>query len=164
MRRHVAIVYFVEVVGRKVDHPHWSEAGFSVAFFMAELGTQSTQRVVHDFGFVGAEENNVARFRMAGVDNLAKRFPGKEFHYWGLQAFSVELGCVVDLDVRQSFGTVDGGEAGEVVELLPGEHRVAARQTQCGNFAVLRAGRIDENLEARILDDVGQFGEFETNP
>ena len=63
MRGDIPVVCFVVFVGRKVDDPYRLETAFGESLAMAELGAQRAQGVVDHFGFVGAEENDVAGAR-----------------------------------------------------------------------------------------------------
>ena len=101
--RHPAAFFFGVFEHREVHHPEGLPSVFKETVLLAEfavtdLQTQGTQAVVNDLRLVGAEEDDVARFRVDGVQNAFEDFVGDVFDDRALQTFAAG-GAVVHLDV-----------------------------------------------------------------
>ncbi len=90
---------------------------------------------------------------------LRQHFVRQVLHDRRLQAVTA-LGLLVDLDVGQALGAVDGDELGVGVDFRT-RHRTALRHAQADHAAAFHVGGAVEDLELDRLHQFGQFGELE---
>src|SRR5471032_3334153 len=132
-----AVVVFFE--HREVDNPHWRPLAGQQVQVVADLDPQCTQRFADDLRLVGTEEHDVAIDRTNAIKDHVEVGFRDVLDDWRLQAFNA-FGALVDLDVRQTLGTVDANELGVIVDLLA-RHARGAWNTQGGNAAFRVVGR-----------------------
>ena len=154
-----ALAFFVPLEHREVEHPQRLPFLAGETFFVANLGAQRTQGFVDNFRFVRAEENQIAVFRTGAFNRRFQRCLGEIFNDRRLQTGLVQLRDIVDLDVRQPFGTVDFAELGIGVDFTACE-RGATRHQQARHAATRRVGGAGEHFESDVFHRIRQLGEL----
>ena len=165
-----AATFFIGLEHRKVHHPQrrplvFKQAVGAAKLAVAQLDAQSAQSVVHNFGLVGAEENEVTTLCPGARQDLRNGRVVQVLHDGALQAVAAFAG-VVHLDPSQAPGAVDLDKFGVSVDLTTAQATVgltAAGHAQGSHAAafVLRRGR--EDFEVHVGHHVGEFGEFEVH-
>jgi hypothetical protein len=144
-----ALVFLVVFEHREIDHPQRLPGlAVDVALFVAELAAQCAERIIDHLGLVGAEEDQVAGLGAGALDDGLQRGLVQVLDDGRLQAFLVQLRCIVDLDVGQAAGAVDLDELGVAVDLAAGQGG-ATGDAQRGDASAGR-GRTAEHLEGDI--------------
>ena len=162
--RHPAAFFFGVFEHREVHHPEglpgvFKETVLLAEFAVTDLQTQGTQAVVNDLRLVGAEEDDVARFRVDGVQNAFEDFVGDVFDDRALQTFAAG-GAVVHLDVGEALGAVDLHEFRVGVD-FGARHRAGVGNLQGHHFAVMQRLHAGEDLELAVLHEIRDFHELE---
>ncbi len=160
---HPATGFLVQFKHREVDHPQrfplaLHQTGFLTKFAVADLQAQRAHGVVHHFGLVGTEEQNVAISCTAALEQFIQGSVVNVLHDGRLQTVTA-LGQFVNLDPGQTFGTINADKLGVVVNFRTRNFSTAG-YTQRHHAAIVHIGWAREHLEIHIFHDVGQFGEF----
>jgi hypothetical protein len=144
---------------RKIDHPQRAPGGFREAAFVADLEPQRAERVVDDFGLVGAEKHQIAVARAGALEDLLDDRGLQELQYRRLQTLGAFV-ARVHFDVGEAFRPVHLHELGVGVD-LSARKRSAAGKTQRRDAAALRLRGFAEDLELHVLHEVRQLGQRE---
>ena len=121
VRGGVALRFFVVLEHGEIHHPHGAPASFEQTVLLAELAmtdfqAQGANRVVDDFFFVCAKEDQVAVLGTGAGQHFGNRLVVDVFHDRALQTVAA-LGHFVHADVGQAFGAVNLDELGVSVNL-----------------------------------------------
>ncbi|MNK22531.1 hypothetical protein D3C87_408080 [compost metagenome] len=160
--RRPAVRFFVVLEHREVDHPQWlphvfEQAGFLAEFAVTDFHAQRADGVVDDLGLVRAEEDQVAVLRARLLEDRGQHVGRQELDDRRLQAFRT-LGFLVDLDVSEALGAVDGDELGVGIDFRTG-HAAALRYAQGNHAAAFHVGGAVEDLELDRFHDFRQVRE-----
>ncbi len=120
-----ALLVLVPSEHREVGYPERLPALLHQAVILTKLDAQRAQRVVDDLLLTGAEEDEVAVPGAGALEDAGKRFVGKKLHDGRLQPILAGV-TVVDLDIGQTPGSVDGDE------LCIAIHHRAGQRTTAG--------------------------------
>src|SRR6185436_3629989 len=103
---------------------------------------------------VRTEEHEIAVLRCGTFEYLRHDLRRQEFQYRRLQSFDT-FAARVDLDIGQSFCTIDLAELRVAVDLAA-RNRTAIRHPQRRDTAATQRRRVSKNLEFDFLHDVGE--------
>ena len=112
-----AFVLFVVVEHGEIHHPDRTPAVLHQTEIFTHFDAQGTQCIVDHFGFVGAEEDQVAGLSAGTADQLLDNLVGQEFQNWRLQAVA-SGGHIIHFYIGETFGTVDANVIGITVDIL----------------------------------------------
>ena len=164
-----AVAVFVVFEHREIDNPQRfpfvHEVAVFCAVFQTDFDTQRADGFVHDFGFVCAEEDDVAVLCAGTRNDFFQGVFRQEFHDWRLQTAVFAVGKVADIvhfDVRQTFRAVDADKFGVFVDFFAAEFR-AVRYAQGNHAAAFHVGCATEDFEFFRFHQVGQLGEFQVD-
>ena len=164
-----AVVFFVVFEHGEIHHPQRFPFVHEIAVFrtvlFADFNPQCADGFVHHFGFVRAEENDVAVLRAGAFDDFVQAAFGQEFDDGRLQTavFAVaQIGYIVHFDVGQTFRAVDADKLGVFVDFLAAEFR-AVRHAQSHYAAAFHVGGATEHFEFFRFHQIGQLGEFQAD-
>ena len=163
----VAAGFLVELEHGEIHHPQRCPAVLQQALFFAEVTVtdfqaQAADSVIHHFGLVSAKEQQITVLCAAARQNFGNGFVVQIFHNRGLQTFTT-LSHFIDLDPRQTFGTVNFHKLGETVDLAAA-HLATTWHSQSNHSPTFGSCRAAEDFEIHIRHDIGEFGELKLDP
>ena len=146
----VAVFLFVVFEHGKIDYPQRfpfiDKIAVGRAVFVSDFNPQCANRFVYHFGFVRAEENQIAVLRAGALYNGFQAAFGQEFYNRRLQAavFAIaQIVHIVHFDVRQAFCAVNADKFGVFVNVFAAQFRAIGHAQ--GNHATV--GHIGSGAE-----------------
>ena len=132
-------------------------------FTVSNFDAQSANGVVHDLGLVGTKENQIAIFCAGAFQHFGYGCIMDVFNDRALQ--TIAAFCqLVDLDISQTFGTINFDKFGVAINFATAHATGFARSAgyaKCNHAAAFHGGSARENFEIHIGHDVGDFCELQ---